>query len=155
MVWFLICGERLLEQQAWHRLLVSKIQELQEFCSGNIGDTGKNIGENIGEFHQFQKYGRNWPFLQELLEIQEVVPGLEQVCLLVIIRYRYNFFNHTDAGVGFSEDPWVYSGTHTPVSYIRAFWFSTFTDYVRFYTTDVLIYHVIWYMIRKLSMQTR
>ena len=73
--------------------MVSKIQELQEFRSGNIGDTGKNIGdtkcgffkitgnigdfyENIGEFHQFQKYRRNWPFLQELQEIQEVVPGL-------------------------------------------------------------------------------
>ena len=48
-------------------------------CSKNIGGFFKitgNIGdfyENIGEFHQFQKSRRNWPFLQE---IQEVVPGL-------------------------------------------------------------------------------
>ena len=34
--------------------------------TGNIGD----FYENIGEFHQFQKYRRNWPFLQELQEIQ-------------------------------------------------------------------------------------
>ncbi len=31
--------------QAWHGLLVSKIQELQEICSRNIGGTGKNIGD--------------------------------------------------------------------------------------------------------------
>ncbi len=61
--------------QAWHGLLVSKIQELQEICCRNIGDTGKKITGNIGEFyeniefHQFQKYRRNWPLLQELQEI--------------------------------------------------------------------------------------
>ncbi len=54
---------KVLHVQAWHGLLVSKIQELQEFCSGNIGDTGKgDFYENTGEFHQFQKYRRNWPF---------------------------------------------------------------------------------------------
>ena len=31
--------------QAWHRLLVSKIQELLEICCRNIGDTSKNIGD--------------------------------------------------------------------------------------------------------------
>ncbi len=39
--------------KAWHGLLVSKIQELQENCCRNIGDTGKNIGDTkrgIGTF---------------------------------------------------------------------------------------------------------
>ena len=40
--------------------------------TGNIG----GFYENTGEFHQFQKYRRDWPVLQELQEIQEVVPGL-------------------------------------------------------------------------------
>ncbi len=58
--------------QAWHGLLVSKIQELQENGCRNIGDTGKNIGDTkrgIGEFPQ------------ELQEIQEVVPGLRYIYL--------------------------------------------------------------------------
>ncbi len=52
------------------------------FCRENTGGFFKitgNIGgfyENTGEFHQFQKYRRDWPVLQELQEIQEVVPGL-------------------------------------------------------------------------------
>ena len=34
--------------QAWHGLLVSKIQELQEICCRNTGDTGKNKGTKRG-----------------------------------------------------------------------------------------------------------
>ena len=68
-----------LQLQAWHGDLGSKLQELQEFHLINTGGYCENIGgfyEDTGEFHQFQKYRRDWPVLQELQEIQEVVPGL-------------------------------------------------------------------------------
>ena len=60
----------------------------------NIGDTKRGIAhdidfqENIGKCHQFQKYRRSWAFLQELQEIQEVVPGLQLACHLGIMWYK-------------------------------------------------------------------
>ncbi len=59
------------------RVHIKKLTGLaRAFGLKNTGITGNLLQKytpDIGESHQFQKYRRNWAFLQE---IQEVVPGL-------------------------------------------------------------------------------
>ncbi len=57
--WYPSFSQALRQYQAWHGLLVSKIQELQEICCRTIGDMGKNIG-GIGRFYtNYRKHRRS------------------------------------------------------------------------------------------------